>query len=109
MSFIKPIFLGILAAFFALVLEISFSIVSGLGALGYLTAGMSITLVFSAFAEELAKYSVIYKSFSSLKSRVQIISSGLIVGLGFAAVELYFNYYNKGAVIFSPLGPWREF
>lgn len=104
MSFVKPIFLGILAAFFALVLEISFSIVSGRGALGYLSAGISLTLVFSAFAEELSKYSVIYKGFSALKSRFQVLFSGLMVGLGFAAVELYFNYYNRGSAIFSP--PW---
>jgi hypothetical protein len=91
MSIIKPLFLGILAAFFALVVELSFSLFSQKEIQAYIFTSISLFLVLSVLAEEVLKYSIILKSFSNLQKRSYVITSGLILGLGFSAVEISLN------------------
>lgn len=95
MSIIKPFFLGILAAFFALVIELSFSLFSQKEIQAYLFTSVSVILILSVLAEEALKYSVILKSFSGLQKRSAIILSGLILGLGFSSVEISLNIFGQ--------------
>ncbi|MFA6048058.1 MAG: PrsW family glutamic-type intramembrane protease [Parcubacteria group bacterium] len=99
---IKSLFLGILAALFALFFELSFSLFFPEEKQVVFFAHFSIFLILSALVEETVKYAVIYKSFSVLEKRRSIIFGGFLVGLGFSAAELSLNYYGKINLISVP-------
>lgn len=95
MPVIKPLFLGILCAFFALVLELIFSMVSPGDYQILFFSKINLLLVFSALAEEATKLAVIYKSFPATEKRKDIIAGSLLLGAGFAATEIFLNIYNQ--------------
>lgn len=81
MKIIKPIFLGIIAAFGALVVEII---------LFYIIFSLNTTLmVLSAVViEEIIKFLVIFRGLFKSQDSENIFQSSLLLGLGFALTEL---------------------
>jgi len=102
MSSIKSFFLGVLAAFFALFFELSLSLFFPEQKQALFFTRFSLFLIISALIEEIAKYALIYASFSNIEKRMTIIFGGFLVGLGFAATEVFLNYYSKLNLINIP-------
>ena len=94
MSIIKPLFLGILTAFFALVIELSFPIFFTGSAQTYFFAQISLIMIISVFVEESLKYAVICKSFSALEKKKEIFFSSLLLGAGFAGTEILLDIWG---------------
>ncbi|HPN96879.1 MAG TPA: PrsW family glutamic-type intramembrane protease [Candidatus Moranbacteria bacterium] len=95
MAPIKSLFLGILAALFSLVAEVTFSIFLKEGITPDFFSQLSKLLVISVLVEEIFKYAVIYKSFYALEKRKDIIINSLFLGLGFSAIEIALNIINN--------------
>lgn len=101
MKFIKPIFLGIIAAGGALVFEL---LISGfLPENNFSEAALSLNiiifLIIAAAVEEFFKLLVIYKNFflpqkDSSDNGRKIIFFSLFLGLGFALAEITFSDYS---------------
>lgn len=99
---IKSFFLGILAAFFALFLELSLSLFFPTEKQVYFFTTFSIFLVLAAFSEEVIKYAVIFQAHSKLEKKWQIIHGGFLVGLGFSGTEVFLNYYSHTELLSIP-------
>jgi len=94
MSYLKYFFLGILAAFFALVVEETVYMLIGSAADTEIVLKISWMLVAAALVEEIFKYAIIYKSIIQSTSLREILLGSALVGLGFSAVEIILDYYN---------------
>ncbi|MFA4818031.1 MAG: PrsW family glutamic-type intramembrane protease [Parcubacteria group bacterium] len=110
-KFIKPIFLGVIAAGGALVFELLFS--SFFPTYDFSAAALSfdiiIFLIIAAAIEEFFKLLVIYKSFFLQKNNGrEFLSSALLLGLGFALAEItisnYFGLSENPNLYFGILG-----
>ncbi len=92
---IKSFFLGILAAFGALVLEIMFSVIFPQSATEL--NGITFFLILIVLIEELAKGIFIYKNSLELQTGREIFENALLVGIGFSFIETIFNFMSPGA------------
>lgn len=98
MKQIESFFLGMLAAMFALVLEVGLLIFVGTYSpskelnFDYFSS-LNYLIILAAFIEEGAKYIVIAKRVGFISYGKSVITNSMIAGLGFAAVE--------GALIYS--------
>lgn len=96
MNFIIPFFWGILAAFSALFLELLTVIIFNLKLEEIRNVFfMEITplLAVSVAIEEALKFWIVYKNFYIEKNK--IIARSILIGAGFAAVEIIFILYNE--------------
>jgi hypothetical protein len=105
MLHIKSIFLGILAALFALVASQGASILIGNGGQAALFLGISWMLIAGTFIEEILKYAVIYKNAEEFKSKRQILAGSFFIGVGFSATEIYLNLTNENITLANSLFP----
>lgn len=94
MTYLKYFFLGILAAFFALVIEETVYVLVGSAADTEILLKISWMLMAAALIEEIFKYAIIYKSIVQSNSPREILLGSALVGLGFSAVEIILDYYN---------------
>ena len=95
MPIIKPLFLGILAAFFSLVAEMAFSVLLQGNAEAYFFSRVSLMVVAAVVIEEVLKYAIVYKNSSLLKRKGEIWASSLLIGAGFAAAEISLDAYGQ--------------
>lgn len=99
MQALSSFFLGILAAGLALTAEAAVSVFSTSIFLeaSFVSARLPLFfLLISAFVEELAKYLLIWKNSQNITQRQKIISQALLIGLGFAASEIFFYFLGLG-------------
>ncbi len=89
---VKSFFLGILAAFGALILEIIISVFFPQTASA--PGGLMIFLILTVLIEELAKGFFIYRNSLELKNSQEIFSAALLVGIGFSFTETIFHFMN---------------
>lgn len=90
MKILLSFFLGILAAGLALLAESFISFFFTFTPLSF----SPVFLLPAAFIEELAKYLMIWKRAQRFDKRLEIIGQSLLIGLGFAAAEIFFHFYN---------------
>jgi hypothetical protein len=101
---IESIFLGILAAFGALIVEfLTYSLGGNLPFEEWKLA--LFILVERAFIEELFKCLIIYKKIGSLSSRGIILLNSAFVGLGFAATEFLLLFSKEGVGFANNMQP----
>ncbi len=96
MKFIKPIFLGVIAAGGALVFELL--LLSFFPKNNFPGAALSLNLIFlllaAAIVEEFFKLLIIYKSFYLQKNGArEFLYFSLLLGFGFAMAEIYISGY----------------
>lgn len=106
MSYIRPVFLGILAAIAALVLEQAASIALPGIIDTEIILKISWMVIFAILIEEILKYFLIYKNSLKLASRYEIIISAFFLGGGFSLVEIFLYTLSKNPgleTIFWPL------
>jgi len=96
MNIINPIFLGIIAALGALVLEIIFSIFIS-GPLPQNIVPSFFMVIASVVIEEAMKLIFIYKKFFQEKLMENIVLNSIFFGFGFSAVEVFF-YLSKSSL-----------
>lgn len=111
MKFVKPIFLGMIAAGGALVFEL---LLLGLfPAYDFSTGALSLVIILflmiAAFLEEFFKLLVIYKSFYPPKTGARdFLYSSLLLGFGFALTEIalsnYFSLLENSSLYLGILG-----
>ena len=95
MPIIKPLFLGILAAFFSLVAELTFSVFFQGSAQAYFFSQLSLMVVAAVVIEEVLKYVIVYKNASLLKGTKEILASSILIGAGFALTEISLDVYGQ--------------
>ena len=96
MQILRSLFLGIIAALLALILEIIFSFTPGFS-FKILFQQASWILVAVVLIEELFKLAFIWKNFSlnaNVSSKLQIFFQSLFIGLGFAITEATLKFFT---------------
>lgn len=94
MFLIQSLFLGILAAFFALVLEIGITsfFPENLSIFSFLPGGW--LAVVSVLVEEISKATIIYKISTDQKRKTPLIINGIFMAIGFSATEIMLNLFQ---------------
>ncbi len=91
-----PFFEGIIAAIGALIVELSPPIFGLI-----LTENSLFFLFFAASSEEIIKYAFIYNHFTKLKTKERILSGSILIGLGFACIDIILKQlsYDKSVLL----------
>lgn len=103
MSVVKYFFLGILAAFFSLILEVVFSIIYPGASDALFLSYISPILFFSIIAEESFKFIILFKNYSPDIAKKNVLANSLIAGTGFASTEIFFYVYQDASLATTSL------
>jgi len=105
----RPFFFGIIAAFFALIMEQIIYVIGGSSIEYELLPKLSVILLAAAAIEEAAKLAMISKSTDNMEIGIKkMILAGAIFGLGFSAAEIFLYAFNEAVSWQNSLWPLAQ-